>query len=149
MQIDIEYYNRFPLLLRKALIERKVEFPDCLERDYSDLSVYRGVKYSKQKDYIEKEDFLSNIERKQNNPMVPADSDDIRDYSCSCYTDLNEMRMQAKFPRRNHAIAKGNIKKEFGPIFIDANTSHVNLYLFDNVDPSKEFEVIEKWEKNG
>lgn len=51
--------------------------------------------------------------------------------------------MYAKFPRKNKAIAKGLIKQEDGPIDIDDSTSHVNLYLFENVDLSDRFEVVE------
>ena len=59
------------------------------------------------------------------------------------------MRTLAKFPRKNKAIAKGKIKKEFGPIDVNNKTSHIDLYLFEGIDPSDEFEVIEEWEKNG
>lgn len=59
------------------------------------------------------------------------------------------MRVCAKFPRKNKAIAKGIIQKEYGPIDINNATSHVDWYLFDEIDPSEKFEVVEKWEKNG
>lgn len=57
--------------------------------------------------------------------------------------------MLTKFPSRNKAIARGLIKQEFGPIDVSEKTSHVDLYLYNNIDPSDEFEVVEKWEKNG
>ena len=44
---------------------------------------------------------------------------------------------------------QGKIKKEFGPIDVNNKTSHIDLYLFEGIDPSDEFEVIEEWEKNG
>lgn len=62
---------------------------------------------------------------------------------------MDEMHQQTKFPNKNKAIAKGIIKCEYGPIVINELTSHVDWYLYNNVDPSKEFEVIEKWEENG
>ena len=147
--LDIEYYNRFPLCLKNALLSGRVKFPSDIQKEYEDLVAYRGVKYSNNKTNIEKSDFFSNMERNALNPMVPADADAISSYSCSCFLDIDEMRIHAKFPRKNAAIAKGIIRKDFGPIDINTDTLHVNLYLFDGIDPSNEFEVIEKWEKNG
>lgn len=149
MPLEMEYYNRFPTVLKKALISGRVRFPASIQQEYNELLVYRGVSYSKNKTVIDKNDFLSNIERNMKNPMVPADYDNIDDYSCSCYMEIEKLRIYAKFPRRNKAIAKGVIKKEYGPIDINKDTSHVHLYLFEEVDPSDEFEVVEKWEKNG
>lgn len=76
---------------------------------------------------MDKSDFCSNIERHLANSMVPADDHDIGSYSCSCFMDIDQLHLIAKFPRKNFAIAKGMI----------------------TVDPSGEFEVIEKWEQNG
>ena len=149
MEFDIKYYNRFPTVLKNALINEVIKFPDSLQQEYADLVVYRGVSYSNSKTVIDKSDFLSNIERNMQNPMVPVDRENVLYYSCSCYLNIDAMRIYAKFPRKNKAIAMGTIKKEFGPINIDDDTSHVHLYLFDKIDPSKNFEVVEKWEKNG
>lgn len=142
MSIDLEYYNRFPIILREALIMGKVKFPDSLKCEYTDMTVYRGVHYSANKRTIDKSDFISNIERKMKNPMVVADDKNISSYSCSCFLKIDELRVYGKFPRKNQAIAKGTIKKEFGPIVINDDTSHVDLFLFDDIDPSGEFEVI-------
>lgn len=149
MMMNLEYYNRFPITLKSALLSGRVKFPDSLQREYNDLCVYRGVKYTAEKTVIDRTDFLSNVERKKESPLVVADDSKISSYSCSCFLNIDEMRIQAKFPRKSKAIAKGVIKSEFGPIDINEDTSHVDLYLFDNVDPSSGFEVVEKWEKNG
>lgn len=149
MKLDVEYYNKFPITLKSALLEGKVEFPDALQREYEQITVFRGVVYNTQKTKIAKSDFLSNVERNKLNPMIPADDEKIESYSCSCYIKKDMLNMCAKFPRQNRAVARGIIKDEFGPIDIDEDTTHVNLYMYDNVDPSDEFEVIEVWEKNG
>lgn len=73
----------------------------------------------------------------------------VSSYSCSCYLNIDAMHIYAKFPRENKAIARGTIQKEIGPIDINENTSHVDLYLFAGIDPSGKFEVVEKWENNG
>ena len=141
--IDVKYYERFPSVLRNAFLSGIVCFSATLKQRYENLIVYRGVKYTKSKTFIDKNDFRSNIERKMRNPFVTAYEDKIESYSCSCYLNIDEMKMYAKFPRKNKAIAKGLIKQEDGPIDIDDDTSHVNLYLFENVDLSDRFEVVE------
>lgn len=149
MAVDIEYYNRFPDLLKRALLDGKVLFPPTLIREYDDMLVYRGVSYNKNKTQIDKSDFISNIELKTKNPMIVAFEDQISSYSCSCYLDIEAIRFFARFPRKNKAVAKGKIRKEYGPIDINQDTSHVDLYLFEGIDPSDGFEVIEKWEESG
>ena len=149
MTLGLDYYNRFPGLLKNALTEGKVSFPDTLICEYEDMEVYRGVSYTKEKMQIDKSDFISKMELKVNNPMIAVFEEEISSYSCSCYLDIEQMRINGKFPRKKMAIAKGIIKKEFGPIDINNDTKHVDLYLFEGIDPSAEFEVIEKWEKSG
>lgn len=129
MSLDVGYYNKFPTVLKNALISGKISFPTSLQREYSDLEVYRGVRYSKTKTIIDTSDFASNIERKLKNPMVVADENNISSYSCSCYMKIEAMHIYAKFPRKNSAIAKGIIKKEFGPIDI-IMIHHILIYTY-------------------
>lgn len=71
--INLEYYKKFPITLRDALINGRVMFPDSLQQEYETLHVFRGVKYNDKKKTIDKSDFLSHIERKKSNPMIVAD----------------------------------------------------------------------------
>ena len=89
------------------------------------------------------------MELKKINPMIPADDSRITSYSCSLFMNIDELHQLTKFPNKNKAIAKGLIRSKFGPIDINEKTSHIDLFLYDNIDPSSEFEVVEKWEKNG
>lgn len=45
--IDVKYYERFPSVLRNALLSGKVCFSATLKQRYENLIVYRGVKYTK------------------------------------------------------------------------------------------------------
>lgn len=144
MKIDLEYYNRFPTILKNALVGEKVSFHDNMKQEYSELVVYRAVRYNTTKQHIDKTDFLSNIERKQTNPTVVADENDIEDYGCSCFQSLEKMTKLTVYPTKNKAIAKGKIKKQFGPINIAEESTHVNLFLYNKIDPSNEFEVNKK-----
>ena len=147
--LTLSYYNRFPTVLKDALISEKVRFPNSLQCEYEELCVFRGIKYTATKTAIDKSDFLSYVELKKINPMIAADDSKINNYSCSLFMNIDELHQLTKFPNKNKAIAKGRIRSKFGPIIINEETSHIDLFLYDNVDPSNEFEVVEKWEKNG
>ncbi len=148
-ELTLSYYNRFPTVLKDALISEKVRFPNSLQCEYEELCVFRGVRYTATKTAIDKTDFLSYMELKKINPMIPADDSRITSYSCSLFMNIDELHQLTKFPNKNKAIAKGLIRSKFGPIDINEKTSHIDLFLYDNIDPSSEFEVVEKWEKNG
>ena len=145
----LEYYKRFPIDLRTALIENIVTFPETLQQEYEERVVYRAIKYNSKKTCIDQSDFASYIEKRAENPMIPVDDSNISSYSCSCYMDLDKLHIFTKFPTKNKAVAKGSICDEIGPVVIDKKRSHVDWFLFEGVDPSDRFEVIEKWEKSG
>lgn len=64
-QLTLEYYDRFPTILRNALTCGKVQFPDALQCEYEELSVFRGVKYTKDKTTIDKSDFFHRLNGKK------------------------------------------------------------------------------------
>lgn len=143
-EMDIKFYEKFPPALKNALINKGLDFPDNLEKEYNDVIVYRGVRYNKNKREIVLADFESNIERKLKNPSVYADEDDIEYYGCSCYEKMESIKKFANYPRKNYAIAKGIVKKSFGPICRNKSTTHINLFLFKDIDPSEYFKVVEE-----
>ena len=135
----IEYYKRFPAVLKRALIDGKVNLPDNLLKEFQTIIAYRGIRFKKgEKESVEKSDFLSQVERN----IPGANYDDIGEYSCSCFENIDELRVSYKLPRKNKGIAKGKIKCENGPIVQDEGT-HIHWFLYDNVDPSQDFEVYE------
>lgn len=137
--------HEFPATLKEALASGRVELPGNLLYEYEDISVYRGVKYTKNKTEIDETDFYSHVERS----LPGVDIDDINNYSCSIFEDLEELRMWTKFPNRRKAIAKGIIRQQYGPRDEADKKTHINLFLYDNTDIYKEFEVYEIWEENG
>lgn len=133
-----EYYNRFPSVLKRALNENKVTFPDSLMKEYEEIKVYRGMRFVEgKKEYLEKSDFLSQAERE----LPGTDYDDIYEYSCSCFENVNELWVAFKLPRKNKRIAQGRIKCEKGPIIKETQSTHMHWFLYEGVDPSEDFEV--------
>lgn len=141
--MSAEYYKKFPKILQNSLIKKQVQFPEDLITEYDDMEVYRGIKYNNNKKDITLEDFSSHIERAMKNPSIAVDKNKIEYYACSCFQNFDYLKKYGNFPRKNYAIAKGILKMEYGPITQNKNTSHINLFLFKNVDPSKNFKVVE------
>ena len=57
---------------------------------------------------------------------------------------MEELRASLKLPRKNKAIAVGTIKKEYGPVLASKEYSHIDWFLFESADPSKDFQIIEE-----
>ncbi len=142
-----EYFSKFPMILRDALLNGKVKFPNELKKEYCDIKSYRIVTLKDDKGEINKSDFLSHMERKMKEPYIPLRIDDnnIEYYACSFFKTIDALKDRFKYPRKNKAIAKGTLKQEFGPIW-ENNEEHINLFLFEGCDPSESFEVCENEE---
>lgn len=133
-----EYYDRFPTVLRKALNERKVKFPETLEKNYDSVVAFRGIRFiNDRKEAVDKSDFLSQAERR----LPGVDYEDIGEYSCSCFENIDELLIAFSLPRKNKGIAKGKIRCENGPIIREKEGTHIHWFLYDEIDPSEEFEV--------
>lgn len=140
-----DYYERFPNVLKEALRQEKVSFPETLEKEYAPRVAFRGIRFIKdKKENIEKNDFLSQVERR----LPGVDYEDIMEYSCSCFESIDELLIAFSLPRKNKGIAKGKIKCENGPIIMEKQGTHIHWFLYDGIDPSEDFEVC-KYEKMG
>lgn len=73
----------------------------------------------------------------------------IGSYSCSCFSNLEELYVCVRFPKKGRAIAKGTMFDKYGTRSKEQSSTHIHWFLFDNANPACEFEVIEIWEKNG
>lgn len=136
--MDEEYYLQFPSVLKKALQDRRVALPDGLKKHYAPLHVFRAIRYKiGMKEEITKEDFLSQAERN----LPGTNFDDIGAYSCSCFEDVDELVVALHLPKKNKAIAAGMMICESGARLDDSGWTHRHWFLYDNVDPSKDFEV--------
>ena len=135
-----DFFDRFPFVMRHALKEEKICFPSDAEKEFDDIMVYRGIRLVEgKKEHIDKSDFLSQVERK----LPGIDENDIYEYSCSCFENIEELKLSYKIPRKNKAIAKGRLKSVKGCIIRDCKNTHINWFLYEGADPSEDFEVWE------
>ena len=136
-----EYYRQFPRVLRDALMNGTVSFPEDLRKNYECREVFRMVKYTSEKRQIDQSDFWSQVENKV--PGLTSENySDIRYYSCSLFGDYKEAELALHLPRRNKRLARGTIIDSYGPCLFEVDTSHVHLFLYDGINPSDRFEVI-------
>lgn len=147
--MEDEYYLKFPSVLRKALQSKTVTLPEKLKYEYEPLRVFRGIRYKEgKKEIIDKSDFLSQAERNLPN----TDFTDIGSYSCSCFEDVEELILSYSLPRKNKAIAKGIMTCTLGARLDDPDRTHRHWFLYDEADPSDDFEVYnydyEKMDRN-
>ncbi len=85
------------------------------------------------------QDFYSQAER--NLPGI--DFDDIGNYSCSFFEKIEDIWEVLHYPRKNKKIAKGVIYDKDGPIIKEIGWSHIHCFLYEGVELSDRFEVIE------
>lgn len=129
-------YRKFSAVLDSALKNGVVSFASTpvleeYQPKYAYRCVIRGEKYKP----LNRSDFNSQMERGQNG----ADEHKIEDYSCSLGIDLKYVLSFAKRypPLKKWKCAEGDITDDMG--IINECGGHINLWLYDNVDPSATF----------
>ncbi len=146
MVFSDEILNKFPCVLKNALYSKKVTLPDNVEFKFDDFIGYRMISRKVNDDTpINKNDFLSQAELKEiGKPLARGiDINDISFYSCSLFKDSKQLQIILHLPRKNKKAIKGIIKMQNGAIRQNAETSHIDWWLYDDVNVSKDFEVIE------
>lgn len=135
------YYLKFPSVLGKALQDEMVELPENVEFEYNPVQVYRGIRYKMGvKECVDKTDFRSQAERR----LPGTDYNDIGEYSCSCFEDLEELQLAYSLPRKNKGISKGVMSCKAGARWKNQNDAwetHWHWFLYDGADPSCDFKV--------
>ena len=124
-----------------------ITLPETLVTEYERFLVYRGVKINTKKTAIDKTDFESQIERKlRRMPTVPlSEIEGARDwgkYSCSCFTEPDELNLALRLPAKGKRVAAGLVDEETGAYILNDGSTHVHWFIYDNKDPSQEFELV-------
>lgn len=140
--------KKFPKLLKQALEKGIIEFPDDVKDVYCDVMAYRALSIVKgEPPQITRETFASQMELRALYPekriFKDYDETDISNYSCSLYSDSNELNKAMHLPRQSKAVIKGLVRCSNGVMNHNLKTSHINWWLYDNHTAVKDFEVIE------
>lgn len=143
----IELYYSFPAVFRNKLLNKEISFPDGTLFQYDKFCAYRGIIRDEQDHTpLNKDDMKSYYELYLEKGKCPRgrsiDLSDPSSYSVSLFRDFEDLKNIFKFPRPRKKVAVGCIFAEGGPQKMSTSTSHVDWWLFENVDFSN-FEVLE------
>lgn len=130
----LEYYDKFPAIIKKQLVEGVFCFPKGTQFEYSPFIAYRSIERE------DNDDSPTNREDMRTHPELgrkkPRNVPEWNWYSTSLFTDVEELKQKMKFPRPNSKIVFGEVRAEGGPHYISAETSHVSWWLFEDADVS-------------
>ena len=140
----LEYALKFPAVLRKAIQNGTIKLPEKLKTEFDEIHAFRGItiKTDAHQYPLDRSDFCSQMEKLQTNPDLPVNPNEWENYSCSCFKDLEELKLCFHLPRKRKGIAEGAITKEQGAC-IEDDSAHVHWFLYEGADPSPLFTIIE------
>ena len=147
--MDIErqiFYNKFHQVLRENLINGNVCFPDNIKVNYNEFTAYRVISRKPEEAdiCINKDDFMSQMQlNKIKQVRPPVDPNDIGYYSCSLFTDVEQLKIIMRLPRPKKHLIKGLVKDKNGVCDSEDKKSHINWWLYESADPSEDFELFE------
>lgn len=134
-----DYYKRFPSVLRNALTEGKVSFPEETRWEYEPFTAFRAITRKPGESMeLKPEDFLSQAEKRTRE----ANFDDIGSYSCSVFIDEKQLKIALKLPRGNKHIAEGKVKAANGPINQSNRSTHVHWWLYEGASACDDFRIL-------
>lgn len=133
----LEIYNKFPVVLRHKLINSEVVFPDKTMFSYEQFKAFRGIlrepedhtplNVNDMKSYFEEGKKPRGSKYNENDPSI---------YSVSLFRRLEDFANVFKFPKPGKKVAHGYVFMEGGPQLCSETSSHVDWWLFENVDLS-------------
>lgn len=143
-------YNKFPSVLKNALKNEGLEFPEETQYEYKPIITFRGIQRAQEiKDseidsfVICWDDFKSYAELGKK--PRGCNTNNASYYSCSLFLSEEPLKAALKLPKPNKIICKGKIIDDYGPVYINYDTGHVDLWLYKNATPEKNFHVIKRW----
>lgn len=149
--MDKEFYMKFPSVFREALVSKIVSFDEDPETSFETFKAYRGIFRKNNKPFVplDKTDFESQAEKslRLNNNEQRNNRREINDklgfYSCSVFTDINDISAALKFPQNDRCIVEGPVSDENGCIRHASDNSHVDWWLYEKTgDFWNEYKVV-------
>ena len=130
---EIDYYKKFPAILRAKLIEGEIVFPRETQFNYEPVLAYRGVIRDKNDNTpLNNNDMKSYFELGKQPKGVTDCASDPKFYAVSLFKSLDMLKQCLKFPRPNKKVAQGYVYMEGGPQYSEGK-SHVNWWLYEDV----------------
>lgn len=131
--MEDENYFKFPSIIREKAKRGEFSFPEGTLFVYEPFQAYRGV-VRDDDDFkeVSRDDFLSYAELGKH--VRGMNEDDPSYFSASLSLNKASVENALRFPRKGWKIAVGKVYKEVGPVKINCETEHVDLWLYDGVE---------------
>lgn len=127
------FINKFPSPLKEKLLSNEIEFPPETLYEYSKFPAFRGiVRNIDDTKPLCRDDMRSYAESGKKPRGVNENSASY--YSVSLFLNKTMLEQALKFPRPHKKIAEVIVFQEGGPQSINTSTSHVDWWLYENVD---------------
>ncbi len=139
--------RRFADELEKALNSGLVKLPPDISYRFEPVPAYRKVKINASKSGIDITDFWSQAELLSHDIPVArtVDRENIGEYGCSFFKTreslLAAFSKASKKYMRKICVAKGLVTQEMGALYSKGAAEHIMLFVFSDVDCSKQFSL--------
>ena len=131
----LQIYSKFPVAFRNKLINQEIVFPDNTEFSYNKFLAFRGIcrevddvtplNRGDMRSYFEEGKVPRGAGGNVSNPSL---------YSVSLFREFIDFKNAMKFPRPRKKVAQGYVCCEGGPQLSSETSSHVDWWLYEDVD---------------
>lgn len=133
----LEIYNKFPAVLRNKLINKEIALPDETQFEYEKFLAFRGiVREPGDSTPLNKDDMRSYYELDKKPRGGQRDDKNPSSYSVSLFRAYDDIAAAFHFPKPRKRLAQGYVHAEGGPQYCSTSDSHVDWWLYENVDLS-------------
>lgn len=142
----LEIYNKFPAILRSKLIGKEIALPVGTQFVYDKFLAFRAIERKPDDNTpVNIRDMLSLYELGKNPRGKKLDEKDPSSYAASLFKDYADIAMCFKFPNPKKKLAHICVYAEGGPQCGRDYDSHVDWWLYENVDFSG-FKMMEDFD---
>lgn len=128
---EVEYYNKFPAVLKSKLINKEIRFPSGTQFEYEPILAYRGLtRKINDNTPVNANDMISYYDMKRKPRGMVVDENDARSYAISLFKTIDMLKMCWKFPRPNKKLARGYVYMNGGPQYTD-DKEHISWWLYE------------------
>ena len=131
---EVEYYKKFPPVLKTKLVNKEISLPDGTQFEYEPILAYRGLtRNTNDNTPVNINDMISRYDMKKKPRGMVVDEKDPRSYAISLFKTIDMLKLCWNFPRPNKKVAQGYVYMNGGPQYTD-DREHVSWWLYENID---------------
>ena len=134
-EMEEEYFNKFPEILRMKLANHEIVFPEGTRFLYEKILAYRGVIRGKDDNTPVNRSDMQSYYAMGKIPRGVNYEANAQYYAISLFKTLDGLRESWKFPKPNKKVAQGYVHQDGGPQYTDSK-GHISWWLYEDCDIS-------------